>query len=341
MRIKTKRKNVRKKSKSAQRPSPLGLFQALIFGVGFYVVSLLSAADPSVGSQLHAQSPTPSFRPIGSESLVDRYVRRPSNTRDPNIRQVAMQSGGFEFPTQGAVQGGPSGGVPNNFSVPNQFSPPPLNTPPALSSPPANLQPAPQPPSFATPSQPLRPSAPALVPRSQTPQVLAPQTPSANLPNNFPPARSPAPRTLPNFNPSSMADYQPVPPPQISNGGFATMGDCRLITPPSSYTAMSPYGASGGCGVAPTSYAGPYSPPPAQIAAPAAMPPAGFAPQGAPGAFGQTGVPGGSPMAAPVGSLVTFGQENYAVQVGQGLWGQPVAYVPGQSFRNWLRYMSF
>jgi hypothetical protein len=37
-------------------------------------------------------------------------------------------------------------------------------------------------------------------------------------------------------------------------------------------------------------------------------------------------------------ALISLGQQNNAVQVGQGLWGQPVAYVPGQSIRNWVRY---
>ena len=302
---KTMRKKVRRKPKSARRPSPLGLFQALIVGVGFYIVSLVGA-EPMLSSQLHAQTATPTFRPIGSGSLVDQYERRPNN--NPQIRQVAMQSGGFSLPQD------------------------------AVSPPPGNLQTAPTPQTFSPPPQTLRPSAPALQP------APVPQTPNVRLPNNpppanIPPARSPTPRQLPLNNTLPLADYQPVPPPEISNGGFATMADCRLISPPSSYTAMSPYATAGTCGsgVAPTAYAGPYTPPPAQIAAPAAMPPLAAGPGGAvvpPGGFA-------SPTAAPVKSLVTFGQENYPVQVGQGLWGQPVAYVPGQTVRNWLRYMSF
>lgn len=317
----TMRKKARRKPKSARRPSPLGLFQALIVGVGFYIVSLVSA-EPMLSSQLHAQTAKPTFRPIGSGSLVDQYERRPNT--NPPIRQVAMQSGGFSLP-QDAVS--PSPGNSPTAPTPQTFSPPP---------------------------QTLRPSAPALQPAPvpQTPNVRLPNNPSpppttplANsrpLPNKVPPGGSPTPRQLPLNNTLPLADYQPVPPPEISNGGFATMGDCRLISPPSSYTAMSPYGTAGdcGCGVAPAAYAGTYTPPPAQIAAPAAMPPLSALPAGPGGAVVQ---PGGiaSPTAAPVKSLVTFGQENYPVQVGQGLWGQPVAYVPGQSVRNWLRYMSF
>jgi len=308
---KSTRKKTRRKPKSARRPSPLGLFQALIVGVGFYIVSLVNA-EPMLSGQVHAQTARPTFRPIGSGSLVDQYDRR-SNMNQP-IRQVAMQSQGFSLPEDGV---GPPNASQPNTSIPPTYSPP--QTPPST-------------------AQPLRPSAPDLQPAPvpQTPNVRLPgNTPSPGnspmpnrtvAPNQFPPAGSPAPRQLPMNGPPSLADYQPVPPPEISNGGFATMADCRLISPPSSYTAMSPYGTVGGCGsgVSPIAYAEPYLPPAAQIAAPAAMPPL------------TTGL-----TAAPVKSLVTFGQENYPVQVGQGLWGQPVAYVPGQRFRNWLRYISF
>ncbi len=42
---------------------------------------------------------------------------------------------------------------------------------------------------------------------------------------------------------------------------------------------------------------------------------------------------------APAGALLSFGQETYPVQIGQGWLGQPVAYVPGQPIRNWIRYI--
>ncbi|MEL7263891.1 MAG: hypothetical protein AAFP69_03630, partial [Planctomycetota bacterium] len=62
----------------------------------------------------------------------------------------------------------------------------------------------------------------------------------------------------------------------------------------------------------------------------------------------QPGVGGPSLAAAnPAGNerlaprpLVTLGQENYPVVVGQGFYGQPAAYVPGQSIRNFLRYLT-
>lgn len=37
--------------------------------------------------------------------------------------------------------------------------------------------------------------------------------------------------------------------------------------------------------------------------------------------------------------LIGFGQDRYNVQLGRGIIGQPVAYVPGQPLRNFLRYI--
>ena len=51
--------------------------------------------------------------------------------------------------------------------------------------------------------------------------------------------------------------------------------------------------------------------------------------------------PPANPKAAgiPKKPLLNFGQDKNPVVVGQGLVGQPVAYVPGQRFRNWIRYI--
>lgn len=38
--------------------------------------------------------------------------------------------------------------------------------------------------------------------------------------------------------------------------------------------------------------------------------------------------------------LFSLGQENYNVQLGRGIIGQPTVYVPGQPIRNFLRYLS-
>lgn len=43
--------------------------------------------------------------------------------------------------------------------------------------------------------------------------------------------------------------------------------------------------------------------------------------------------------AVPTRPLLSFGQEQHGVVVGQGMLGQPVAYVPGQWVRNSVRYL--
>ena len=144
--------------------------------------------------------------------------------------------------------------------------------------------------------------------------------PGANAPSTYAPGARPG------------GDLAPVPPPRLESSGFATIDNCACISAPSSYSA-----ASGiDCGSpAITPGAPAYAPPPARIPEPAIMPPAAAVPP----------PPAGAPLApaangAPVPSLITLGQERYAVEVGQGLWGQPVAYVPGQHVRNWIRYLS-
>ncbi len=130
---------------------------------------------------------------------------------------------------------------------------------------------------------------------------------------------------LPFAAPVSSSDVQPMPQPQLGNR-FATIDNCNLIVPASGYSAAFGYG----CGneVAPQPYAAPqpsgtplaFTTQPAEFAAPVVMPP-------------------NAQLGAPMRSLITFGQERNPVQVGQGIIGQPVAYVPGQPLRNWLRYL--
>ncbi|EMB19115.1 hypothetical protein [Rhodopirellula europaea] len=329
------------------------------------IVVLAGGATLASPETLWAQQSLP-FRPIGSPSAVDQTetARRqranqstnitPTSYRsttgannqsrgyDPNVRQVAMQSNGFSLP--GDV-GGPQTFTPpaDSAPVPTQpsFAAPPLNNPPpsAVSPNPGVTQPggnavAPQ----------------NVVPRNAVPRNAAPGNSLRN--DDFSQGRSlPQPSPVPNdvlggnptFAPNTIgpppSDYAPVPPPQLSNGGFATMSNCALITAPSEYSAMSPYSGYGygqGCaapaGVSPVNYIAP----PAQIAAPAAIPASTY-----PGVATVPPVASTTLPAGPAGALIDFGQGTNAVQVGPGLWGQPVAYVPGQGFRNWLRYFSF
>ena len=292
------------------------------------LTAVLTVLTLVIGNQstTHAQSARAStsalpFRPIGAPSLVDRYVAPsgPSpitglpvnksqtwNGPPSGIRQVAMQSGGFDLPSNGLpLNNAPATTTPFTAPPGNPIAPETLAPPTTMVAPsPATLAP---PPTNATP---LPGGTTGLVPQTLAPQTRAPAT----------------------GIPVSPSDLQQMPAPALNNGGFATMADCRLITPPSSYSALAPV-VGGGCGgtapvgyLQPVSATAPYIPPQQELAGPAVVMPPPIA---------------GPPASAPAGSLVSFGQERYPVQVGQGLWGQPVAYVPGQSFRNWLRYFSF
>ena len=133
----------------------------------------------------------------------------------------------------------------------------------------------------------------------------------------------------------SPSDLSPMPRPQLG-GGFANVANCNLVTPPSSYTAA----AGVGCGVAPAGYnSTPYVPPPLQIPTPATMPTSNVPAAGVPLAQAQGGAVQPSATGSTIPPLVQFGQQKNQVQIGQGLWGQPKAYVPGQKFRNGLRYL--
>lgn len=120
------------------------------------------------------------------------------------------------------------------------------------------------------------------------------------------------PQHQPNASPSDLA---PLPQPQLPSN-WATVDNCNLVSGPSGYRAE--FGFCSPAPVVPVGYAAP----------PVILPPA---------------VAPGAPMApAPFGCrpLFTLGQENYNVQVGQGIIGQPTAYVPGQNIRNFIRYLS-
>ena len=175
-------------------------------------------------------------------------------------------------------------------------------------------------PGSSAPSSPVDTGPPVAVP-STAPRSL-PSNPA--LPSNSALPSNPAIAQQVPVDRSGIAsssDLSAVPQPRLG-GGFATIDNCNCISPASAYTA-----ASGiGCGT-PIRYAAPpaYVAPPAQIAAPAVLP----------GGF--VVIPNAD--AAPVGALLSFGQESNPVQVGQGILGQPVAYVPGQRIRNWIRYI--
>jgi hypothetical protein len=198
--------------------------------------------------------------------------------------------------------------LPNTLQLPNSFAPP--VTPPVTQTLPPSvmLPPGPVPttqfPTAPFPSTSVQPTIPRGLPLNPGNFAPIPIGPSGPIPSN--------------------SDLAPLAQPQL-NDGFATVGNCPCVSPPSSYVA-----ASGPCSTVsyqgPVSYAGPqtYVAPTTQIAAPVVVPVAAVPDR-------RAGI--------PRGPLINFGQNRNPVQVGQGIVGQPVAYVPGQRFRNWIRYI--
>lgn len=320
------------------------------------IVCLIVAPAGVSHAQVAAGNAQARFRPIGTPSAVDAFAPAERRGYRSSVQQVAMQ-----IPVDSQPMPQPT--LPSNgFAFPaNPGQPPSMAAPPAAGGfalPPSGGLPA------QLPSAPVTPIAPSpSVPMSSAPMSSAPvpsaPPPSSSLPMNAAPTQTlpinpnlsrgvPAttvPRSsLPTQSvPGGANDYAAIAQPQLGNG-FATMDNCRNITGPSTYRAAGFFGcgqptASGSPSFGPPSYTTPatYVAPPSQIAPAVGLPPgATFAPVGIAGSVPP--VLPGSPGYRP---LVSFGQGRNPVQVGQGLWGQPVAYVPGQSFKNVLRYLSF
>lgn len=131
----------------------------------------------------------------------------------------------------------------------------------------------------------------------------------------------------------SPSDLQEVPRPTMNQQQWSTTSNDPLVTGPSGY----PTAGFNNCYPGMT-----YT----QTTGPIAMLPPGSQPY----AVVPPTIPPNSPQAlavyptsqASVGPspLISLGQERYNVQLGQGIIGQPVAYVPGQYFRNFLRYLA-
>ena len=283
------------------------------------------ASDRFVFAQ--SDSPLTRMRPIGSGSAVDQFRGESSDIRPAGftagqfegssqtsqapVRQTVWMQSGFAAPDLG----------PSGMSLPTNPPTSLLPTPSANATIP-NTQPFP---TVGAPVQPVQPVQPMNPGGRSLP--MAPIT-ASGLPGN-------------SFVPSS-SDQSPIPQPQLGTNAnaFANMDNCNLITGPSPYMAASGFGS--GCGqVVPTTYAGPVTQAPgvapgslpAEIPSPAMVAPVTVLP---PVAVQPPAVPA---KVAPARALVSMGQDKYPVQVGQGLWGQPVAYVPRQRVRNWFRYI--
>ncbi len=309
------------------------------------------------------------MRPLGSPSAVDRYQQPQRVQMIGPLKQVAwMQSSdGSPMTMPSLPPSAANSGVPMpGYSLPsNMGSPAPAvsSAGPGFGVPGSGGLPAAPPTTIVTPIAPSSNSPlPAVPPASPVPRtnVVLPQ-PGGALPVNpnvgaaplstaprssAPLSSAPTTRVVPNPGPLAPAaprtlttnDYAPIAQPRLD--GFATVDNCRNVTGPSNYRAAGFFNCDPRTSGGPT-YTIPatYTPPPAQIAPVSTLPPAVAYPGAAPVSITGT-LPPVLPGSAGYRPLFSFGQENNPVQVGQGLIGQPVAYVPGQTFRNVLRYLA-
>ena len=309
-------------------------------------------------SQGSLDSPMTRMRPIGAPSAVDQFRQG----REPRFQETAMNVRQQNF--NGAAGGGQF--ADNSVRQTVMLQQGGIQSPPL----PADLGAGAMtttPPSLSLPGNSLPPNValPGAIPNTGNPNAGIPNTiiPNATMPGAALPGGVATPGQIPlnpgralpinpnlggqNPNVLSSSDLTPIQQPQL-NTAFANIDNCNCVSGPGSYRAASGYGCGSTLGyVTPQSYQAPAP----QIAAPAVMPqtitpgavvPGNIAPGNiAPGAI----VPGAvipnaqvGAVAAPPRALISLGQQNFPVQVGQGLWGQPVAYVPGQGVRNWVRY---
>ena len=268
---------------------------------GFMACGIFAVVAAPAASAEDPDTPMTRLRPIGSPSHVDQYRQSASTVSDARHTMRLMQ---FEAPQL------PANGV---------FAPPAVPTAPPMGMPGSpQLAPPVTPPTISP-----QPSTQTVMPPTTPPSVIDPINPtidSRGLPMN---TLSPLPtQTLP-----VRGDLTPLEAPQL-NDGFATIDNCCCVSAPSNYVAATGWGNCSTVAYqtpAPQAYITPTT---QTVGPPVANTQVIVAPAATPRAAG-----------IPKKPLFSFGQDKNPVVVGQGLVGQPVAYVPGQRFRNWIRYI--
>lgn len=323
----------------------LGCFAAYVvaFPVGQHTVVAQQNRVSNLGNQraVHAMLVAPrnvplqpNFVPIGTRSLVDRYRtdQRQQDLRDQSEEINARESQGqkthlVRYPQSGFA----APPLPTTGPAPMAF---PDNGGMGLPAQPVAPVPGFQEPTAGSPFG-LPPGNAATMPMANpvtSPAAVAP-------PTGLPPALPMNPTGIANVPMVGLlstqvvprnADLFPISRPEL-NDGFATVGNHCCVSAPSSYVAAMGLGnCAGGSSYSATNQGyiatGPQVAAPPQMASPI---PAGLVPVTRPSAPG-----------VPKRPLINLGQNKNAVVVGQGIIGQPVAYVPGQCIRNWIRYIS-
>lgn len=254
--------------------------------------------------------PSAGFRPIGSSSPVDAFRRsrvtasRPQTGANNGDSQIQLslegQQNSLPLPDEVGVQ--PATFTQDGFAMPDM---------------PAG--------NYGTGGQVAAPVTGGAAPPVNSKSAAPTSPPATNYGTNPAPlARGASPVTPLPQNPvpstTSASDLTPVPTPQMGAQDWSTTGTSPLVTGPSGYRAV--FWDCSTPQVVPTS-GSPYV-----YAPPTVMP-------NSPQAVALTSYP-----YAGIRPIFTLGQENYNVQLGQGIIGQPTVYVPGQPIRNFFRYLS-
>lgn len=298
------------------------------------VIALLAVA--TVQGQ-DPETPLTRLRPITEGSAVDQFAREQSHESSVEINGPLGSQVGANVVTAQWASTPFEAGVPverqtspeGRHTAMMQFQMPggqaaPTMAPPATSSDASMIPPPSLGPSSGTVLGPSTPPtfspAPTTIPPSF--QGVPTMAPPRGLPMS--PGMTSSPPMV--FTPvPSSRDLLPVNPPQL-NDQFATIDNCSCVSPPSGYVA-----ATGWTQPSPTtSFVA--TPAPSAYIAPVAAPVAGL-----PVIPDASTMPKGSGV--PRHSLISFGQNRNPIVVGQGVIGQPVAYVPGQPVRNWIRWV--
>lgn len=284
-------------------------------------------SEPSSGVRVAGRSPSASFRPIGSHSVAPQPFQRQSPAAQQQITAPVQatsspQASGLNFRPPRLGSSGTMRESRENLGAVRQtayMQADGFGLPPTLDS-----QAAPAVTTPRAPALPAKSPAPTnrqaqLDPRTNAPATMrgqsaeAPDLQDAPSINGFGVPNTSQPLTR---NQPSASDSSPVTQPQLQ-GRWATSGNSQLVTGPSGYSST-----FWECG-------------------PPVMQASGYTYATTP----PTMMPNSQPMLAVTSGamaprpLVSLGQENYNVQLGRGIVGQPVAYVPGQNIRNFFRYL--
>jgi hypothetical protein len=262
-------------------------------------------AQGANGVGLPSQSITHRWRPVSAQVGISdsESTMVPSLTGSVRVGDSAVSQAAFQAP--------PGGGL--------------AAPPPNMPSSPSNLVP-----STGMPPQGIFPTSPSnqgIFPNSTQPGPINQGLGNSGVPGTLSP--------YPNINPQSNL---PTPRPNIVGGEpFVTGPGCQFdasyMVEPTCYMASTGCADDGVSGTQPTfPYTGVPNVRPPYTGIPGTIIPPTYMPNQVPGGLYSGNNSGFRP-------LFGFGQDNYNVQLGRGIIGQPVAYVVGQPIRNFLRYV--